>query len=428
MAEAHNGVGPADALVLFGATGDLAHKMIFPALYAMAKRGALAVPVIGVARSGWDLQQLQARARDSIAQAVGGIDDEAALDRLIALLGYVDGDYNDPRTFAALKRALGDAVRPAHYLAIPPALFETVIEGLGAAGLADRRTRDRREAVRTRPRLGERPKPCRAIGVSRRFDLPHRSLPGQGSDHEPPLLSLRQLLPRADLEPQLRGQRPDHARRELRRGGPRRVLRDRWMPARRDREPPLSGGRAARDGAANLQGLRSPAEREARRLQGHAAAELFRSRARPVRRLPKRARRGAGLRRGDLLRAAALRRLVALGGGTVVPALGQVPARDGDRDLRRAQAAAAAALRRLLAGTRRGELSALPALPRRCHRLRRTGQAPGRGVRRRTARAAATRHPADTRRRPTSGCSAMPWPATARSSRGRTRSRLPGRS
>lgn len=91
LGKAHDGAGPADALVLFGATGDLAHKMIFPALYAMAKRGALAVPVIGVAHSEWDLQQLHARVRDSIAQGVGGIDDEAALDRLIALLGYVDG-------------------------------------------------------------------------------------------------------------------------------------------------------------------------------------------------------------------------------------------------------------------------------------------------------------------------------------------------
>jgi glucose-6-phosphate 1-dehydrogenase len=137
LAETRSGLEPADALVLFGATGDLAHKMIFPALYAMVKRGILAVPVIGVARSGWDLHQLHARARDSFAQAAGGIDDEAVLDRLNALLRYVDGDYDDPRTFAALKRALGDAVRPAHYLAIPPELFETVIERLGSAGLAE---------------------------------------------------------------------------------------------------------------------------------------------------------------------------------------------------------------------------------------------------------------------------------------------------
>ncbi|HWK27822.1 MAG TPA: glucose-6-phosphate dehydrogenase [Solirubrobacter sp.] len=122
----------ADALVLFGATGDLAHKLIFPALYAMVKRGALTQPVIGVAFSHWDLDQLQARVRDS----VGDADDPAALDRLLERLRYVDGDYNDPATFAALKDALDGAEHPTHYLAIPPELFATVIEGLAAAGLA----------------------------------------------------------------------------------------------------------------------------------------------------------------------------------------------------------------------------------------------------------------------------------------------------
>jgi len=136
MNEANDAAGPADALVLFGATGDLAHKQVFPALYAMVKRGSLAVPVIGVAYSKWDLQQLRERVRDSIAKHAGGIDDEQALDRLIGLLGYVDGDYNDPGTFTALKGALGGVRRPAYYLAIPPSLFETVIEGLGQAGLA----------------------------------------------------------------------------------------------------------------------------------------------------------------------------------------------------------------------------------------------------------------------------------------------------
>jgi len=131
---------PADqagALVLFGATGDLAHKQVFPALYAMVKRDALTVPVIGVAHSNADLGQLRGRVRDSIAQTPGGIDDETALDRLLALLGYVDGDYNDAGTFTTLKESLAGVRRPAFYLAIPPALFETVIEGLGRAGLTD---------------------------------------------------------------------------------------------------------------------------------------------------------------------------------------------------------------------------------------------------------------------------------------------------
>jgi glucose-6-phosphate 1-dehydrogenase len=139
MGKTDGGIGPADALVFFGATGDLAHKKIFPALYGMAKRGAIGAPVVGVAYSHWDLAQLREHARDSIATSDGGIDDEGALDRLLALLRYVDGDYAEAGTFAALKKELDDAGahRPAHYLAIPPALFATVIRGIGSAGLAD---------------------------------------------------------------------------------------------------------------------------------------------------------------------------------------------------------------------------------------------------------------------------------------------------
>ena len=129
-----------DALVLFGVTGDLVYKKLFPALYAMAKRGALDVPVIGVASSRWDRTQLHERATNSIREHSGGggqIDDPEALARLLSKLNYVSGNYNDPGTFEALKAALGDAKRPAHYLAIPPSLFETMIKGLGASGLAE---------------------------------------------------------------------------------------------------------------------------------------------------------------------------------------------------------------------------------------------------------------------------------------------------
>ena len=125
-----------DALVVYGVTGDLAHKMIFPALYAMVKRGTLNVPVIGVAFPNWSLERLQRRVTQSIKQS-GGIDNKQAFNRFLSLLKYVSGDYNDPDTFAAIKQALGTARRPAHYLAIPPSLFATVIEGLGAAKLAE---------------------------------------------------------------------------------------------------------------------------------------------------------------------------------------------------------------------------------------------------------------------------------------------------
>lgn len=126
-----------DALVFFGATGDLANKKIFPAFYAMAKRGALQVPVIGVAYSGWDLGQLRRRAEDSVRTHGAGIDDRKAFDHLMSLLAYVDGDYRDTNTYVALKEALGSALHPAHYLAIPPVMFETVVRGLAASGAAD---------------------------------------------------------------------------------------------------------------------------------------------------------------------------------------------------------------------------------------------------------------------------------------------------
>jgi glucose-6-phosphate 1-dehydrogenase len=115
-----------DALVFFGATGDLAYKKIFPALQAMVKRGNLNVRVIGVAKAGWNLDQLRARAKDSLEKH-GGVD-PAAFEKLSGLLHYVDGDYQDPATFEALRKELNGAQRPAHYLAIPPVLFETVVE------------------------------------------------------------------------------------------------------------------------------------------------------------------------------------------------------------------------------------------------------------------------------------------------------------
>jgi glucose-6-phosphate 1-dehydrogenase len=136
MSKTNGNAAPSDALVIFGVSGDLARKMIFPALYEMAKRGLLNLPVVGVASSKWSTAQLRKHAKDSIKQACK-IDDKEALDHLLARLEYVGGDYNDPGTFKALKQVLGDARRPAHYLAIPPSLFATVIKGLGAAGLAD---------------------------------------------------------------------------------------------------------------------------------------------------------------------------------------------------------------------------------------------------------------------------------------------------
>src|SRR6202041_16189 len=124
-----------DALVFFGATGDLAYKKIFPSLQAMVKRGNLNVPVIGVANSGWNLDQFRERVRDSLEHH-GGVDD-VAFDKLRGLLRYVDGDYKEPTTYQLIRRELGSAQRPAHYLATPPVLFGLVVEQLGKSGCAN---------------------------------------------------------------------------------------------------------------------------------------------------------------------------------------------------------------------------------------------------------------------------------------------------
>ena len=129
------GRAPSDALVLFGASGDLAHKKIFPALYAMVRRGKLNVPIVGVAKSDWTLDDLIAHARDAI-QAAGAFDD-AVLTRLLGLMRYVDGDYRDAATFDQLNAALKGCKRPLYYLAIPPSMFPAVIEGLSHCAVVD---------------------------------------------------------------------------------------------------------------------------------------------------------------------------------------------------------------------------------------------------------------------------------------------------
>ena len=122
-----------DAFVFFGASGDLAYKKIFPALHNMVRHGTLTGPVIGVAKSGWGLDQLRERARNSIHEHGDGVED-AAFTQLLQMMHYIDGDYADQSTFTALRRELGEAKRPAHYLAIPPSLFGVVTEALECTG------------------------------------------------------------------------------------------------------------------------------------------------------------------------------------------------------------------------------------------------------------------------------------------------------
>ncbi len=154
-----------DAFVFFGATGDLAHKKIFPALQAMVKHGTLNVPVIGVAKSGWTIEQLKERARDSVIKYGGGEDPEA-FPKLCELLSYIDGDYNDDKTYAALRATLADAQSPTHYLAIPPSMFPVVVKGLASSGCRQECARDSGEALRPRPGFGAQTERHPAPGVS----------------------------------------------------------------------------------------------------------------------------------------------------------------------------------------------------------------------------------------------------------------------
>ncbi len=124
-----------DAFVFFGATGDLAHKKIFPALQALIRAGDLDVPIIGMARAGWTLEKLRERARDSLEQ--NSAIDRDAFAKLSAQLRYVDGDYADPATYERLKEVLGSATHPLHYMAIPPSMFGPVVQGLANVGCAE---------------------------------------------------------------------------------------------------------------------------------------------------------------------------------------------------------------------------------------------------------------------------------------------------
>ncbi len=210
-----DGKEKSDAFVFFGATGDLAKKQIFPSLQAMAGRGHLDFPVIGVAKAGWDLDQLKQRARESVEKH-GGLDEDAFA-KLMERLHYIDGDYTDPATFDALRKELGEAQHPTHYLAIPPALFSKVVESLGKSGCAKGGRVIVEKPFGHDLATGSKVEQGIARKLPRTFDLPDRSLPRQAAGRKPPLLPLRQRLPRTDLEPTVRRERPDHDGRGVRR-------------------------------------------------------------------------------------------------------------------------------------------------------------------------------------------------------------------
>ena len=241
-----------DAIVLFGATGDLARKKLLPAVFNMERQGTRRdMPIIGVSSSSWTVEQLQARAREAVEASLKGEPvDEAAFAALARCLDYVSGDYREASTFerlAEVLRAKGVA-RPLFYLAIPPNMFDEVVDGLGAVGLADGARlvvekpfgRDLESARRAQPRA--------AAGLRRGEHLPDRPLPGEGADREPLRLPVRQLDARTDLEPQLHQVGADHDGRAVRRAGPRQVLRRGRSDPRRHPEPPPRDRGPAGDG------------------------------------------------------------------------------------------------------------------------------------------------------------------------------------
>ncbi len=213
------------------------------------RRGRLPGMVVGVAKSDWSLDDLRDRVRDAVVR--DGRAEDAALAQLLDRLRWVAGDYSDRDTFRRLRDALGPARHPLHYLAIPPSLFPVVVSGLVGAGCATGARVVVEKPFGRDLDLGAR----RSIRPFTRVfdedgDLSHRPLSRQGGGAEPPLLPLRQRLPRADLEPHLRRSRPDHHGRGVRRRRARPVLRRGRRDPRRGAEPPPAGGRDPRDGAA----------------------------------------------------------------------------------------------------------------------------------------------------------------------------------
>lgn len=211
-----------DALVFFGATGDLAYKQIFPSLQRLAKRGLLNGPVIGVAKSGWSLDQFRARAKDSVEKH-GGIG-PVGFPKLIERLRYVDGDYADASTFDKVRKELGDSKHPLHYLAIPPTLFGEVIEKLKSSGNAEG-ARIVVEKPFGRDLESARAEPDHSPGLQRARHFPNRPLSRQERRAEPDFLPLREFVSRAALEPPVHRKRADHHGGEVRYPGTRRVLR-----------------------------------------------------------------------------------------------------------------------------------------------------------------------------------------------------------
>ena len=336
--------GPADVLVVFGITGDLAKQMTLHSLYRLEARGLLTCPVVGVAVDDWTVDDLRERAREAIV-ASGERLDPQVFERFAARLSYLAGDFADPATFERLATRLADAQRPVFYLEIPPFLFSTVVKGLADAGL----TASARVVVE-KP-FGHDLSSARALArgdarVPRRAPaLPDRPLPRKARPHGDPPAALRERDPRAGLAPQPRRERRDHDGRELRRRGPRALLRPGRRAARRRRQPPDADRRGHRHGGAGRPRSRHVQERAVRGVPRDAAGRPRALRARPARRLPGDRRGRRRLHDRDVRRDAAGDRQLALVGGAHLHPHRQAPPRDADRAAAGVQATAPPRLR-----------------------------------------------------------------------------------
>ena len=288
---------PADVFVVFGITGDLARVMTFHSLYRLERRGLLDCPIVGVAGDDWTVEHLREHARECIEARGETIDDEV-FERFAARLSYSRGDFADAGHLrAASPKRSATPSSPVFYLEIPPSLFGMVIKGLADAGLTDVGAGRGGEAVRARRRLGARAQRRGPPVPGRVPALPDRPLPRQDGPRRDPLPAVREHDVRADLEPQLRRVGADHDGRELRRGGPRPLLRPGRRAARRRRQPPHAGGRGDGDGAAGQQRRDDPQERDGLGLPGDAGGRSGPLRPRAVRRLPRYRRRARRTRR-----------------------------------------------------------------------------------------------------------------------------------
>ena len=321
----------ADALVIFGITGDLARKQTFRSLYRLERRGLLDLPVLGVARQDLTDEDLRGRARDAIEQTGEDLDDEV-FDRFAARLSYVSGDFDGD---AAVLEGGQGARRPPQPGVLPRDPAVAVRHRGRGPGQSEpgveRAAGGRREAVRERSAVGPRARGGPAPLPRRVPDLPDRPLPREDGARGDPLPAVREHDARAGLEPQLPRLRADHDGRELRRRGSRPLLRSRRRPARRRRQPSAPAARDRGDGAARGRRSRHAQGRQGRGVQGDAGRRPVPLRARPVRRLPRHRRRRAGLDHRDVRRAPARDRQLALGGRAVLHPHGQAPGGQADR-------------------------------------------------------------------------------------------------